>query len=250
MKVGVIMMDKVMFESILAGGILKFGKVDSADMSLIVKDIDKVFEVELDKESMDKYVVISNGDILLSDKYMDKVYANINSRKLEELSVGMLERYFANLDMMNFVLRKVNFLGEGNIPKDDLIYNFSVVQLCELKNLYNEGYVEDYMQEDCMYGNYCAIRVSKLGLVKLFMDDNQKDIDNFYKNILVNDLDVQFIQDYLMNINLEDDLNSILDVDKYLVYVDTVKTDFVYSENRNDIDNNRIEYCRKLVKGE
>ena len=30
---------KIMFERIIAGSLLKFGKVDSADISLIVKDI-------------------------------------------------------------------------------------------------------------------------------------------------------------------------------------------------------------------
>ena len=67
-----------MFDRILAGSILKFGKVDSADITLIVRDIDKVFEIDIDREAMDKYVVISNGDILLCDGYMDGIYKNIN----------------------------------------------------------------------------------------------------------------------------------------------------------------------------
>ena len=111
MKVGVRMLGKIMFERILAGGILKFCKVDSADVSLIVRDIDKVFEVDIDRESMNKYIVINNGDILLLNKYVRKINCNINNFKLEKLSVGMIERYFDNMDVMNFVLRKVKFLG-------------------------------------------------------------------------------------------------------------------------------------------
>lgn len=236
------MMNKVMLETIIAGGILKFGKVDSADISLIVKDIDRLFEVDIDRESMDKYVVISNGDILLSDKYMDEIYGNINNRKLEELSVGMIERYFDSMDVRDFVLRKVKFLGDGNIPRDDLIHNFSVIQLCQLWNLYNEGYVEDYIHEDCIYGNYCAVRVSKLGLVKLYMDENRIEIDIFYKNILINDGDVQFVQEYLMNMDLDEDIDSILDVARYLCFVESLEVEELF--------NNMIGYCRKLTKGE
>jgi len=242
MKVGVIMIDKVMFEMILAGGILKFGKVDSADMTLMVKDIDKVFEVDIDRDLMDKYVFTSNGDILLSNMYMRKIYWNINNRKLEGLSVGMIERYFDNMDVMNFVLRKVRFLGEGNIARDDLIHNFSVIQLRELKKLYNEGYVEDYMQEDCMYGDYRAVRVSKLGLVKLFMDENRIDIDNFYKDIIANEIDGGYIQKYLMERDLDDDIDSLLDVSRYLCVIESLGVD--------ELIDNMTSYCRRLVKGE
>ena len=242
MEDDVVMMEKVGLERIIAGGILKFGKIDSADVSLIVKDIDKVFEVDIDRERMDKYVVISDGCILLSDRYMEKIYRNINNRKLEKLSVGMLERYFDNMDVMNFVLRKVMFLGEGNVPKDDLIHNFSVIQLCALWDLYNGGYVEDYMQEDCMYGDYRAVRVSKLGMVKLFMDENQIKIDNFYKDIIANEIDGRYIQKYLMEMDLDDNIDSLLDVGRYLCVIESLGVD--------ELIDNMTRHCRRLVKGE
>ena len=249
MEDGVIMTNKIMFERILAGGILKFGKLDSADISLIVKDIDKVFEVDIDMEIMDKYVVTSNGDILLCDEYMNKMYKNINCRGLEKLSVGMIDRYFNNMDVMNFVLRKVKFLGEGNVPRDDLIHNFSVIQLHELKNLYREGYVEDYVHEDCIYGDYHAVRVSKLGMVKLFINGNCYKYLNFYREILKKNGDIEFICDYLMNFNLNEDINSILDVDKYLEYVGNTERNLdSYLNSLGYISYG--EYDRKLVKGE
>ena len=99
----------------------------------------------------------------------------------------MLDRYFKNMDMDMFVLRKIKLLGDRCVLRDDLIHNFSVVQLYSLWNLYNNGYVEDYLLEDSEYGDYKVVRISKLVFLKLFMDENYMDICKyiFYEFIYI-----------------------------------------------------------------
>ena len=233
---------KIMFERIIAGGILKFGKVDSVDISLIVKDIDKVFEIDIDKETMDKYVVFDDGNILLCDRFINEVYKNINYNKLEKLSVNMIDIYFKNMDMDMFVLRKIKLLGDRCVLRDDLIHNFSVVQLYSLWNLYNNGYVEDYLLEDSEYGDYKVVRISKLGFLKLFMDENYMDICKFHKDLMKMNVDCNFINGYFLEMDLGADKDYILNVDNYLDYV---SKKYVFMNNGNCCDDSSV--CRKLV---
>lgn len=237
------MENKVMFDRLVAGTILKFGKVDSADITLIVKDIDSVFEVDIDKEDISKYFVMRNGNILLNEDYVNYIYKNINNFLLEKMSVNMIARYFDNLDIENFVLRKINLLGLGYIPKDDLIHNFSVIQLHALKNLYEKGYVLDYLHKDLIYGDYCAVKISKIGIIKLFVDDNYMMVNRFYKTLIDLKIDVSMLDNYLMSVNLNVDIMDILDTDNYLDFCEN------YDKKIDECKNIENGFSRKLING-
>lgn len=236
------MENKVMFERLIAGAILKFGKVDSADISLIFRDIDKIFEVDIDRENTDKYFLIGNGNIVLNDNYLNNVYRSINCSKLEKLSVNMIERYFSKMDIEMFVLRKIKLLGVGCVLRDDLIHNFSVIQLHGLWNLYKNGYVEDYLYKDVIYGDYQAVKISKSGMIKLFVDENYVLVRRFYRTLINLKEDVSLLEDYLMSVELEGDILEILDVDNYLKFCKDVDASLVGDTRNNN-------YSRKLVNG-
>ena len=63
--------EKITFDQLAAGALLKFGKLESTDMSLLIKEISKFADVELPEDiNFEKYILMSDGSILLNEKYV------------------------------------------------------------------------------------------------------------------------------------------------------------------------------------
>lgn len=210
---------RVMFNQLIAGALLKFGKLDSVDITLLMQGISSIAEVvNNDSERINEYFVMGNGSVILNDCYINKIYKKLNNTFLERMQGDFVKRYMDNLDIEEFVLRKIKLLNNGCVPKDDLIHTFSISQINTMVSLYEKGYIIDYWQEECIYDDYQAIELTKRGEVYLFLRDNKKKIDQFARLLRDNGYDEVLIQAFLITQDLERRPIDILTIDNFIAF--------------------------------
>lgn len=210
---------KVTFNQLIAGALLKFGKIDSADMTLLMYGINDSLElVDNEFECLDEYFVMADGSIMLNNSYVEKINKNINNNLLERMQGNAVKEYLDNLDMNVFVLRKIKLLGLGCVPKDDIIHCFSVKQIHVIAELYNKGYIIDYWHEECIYDDYQAIKLTKRGELEIFLVDNQKEITKFSRLLKKHGYDILLIQSFLITQDLEKSPLDILTIQKFMAF--------------------------------
>lgn len=210
---------KVTFNELIAGALLKFGKVDSVDITLLMNGISSVADVvNNDRDCMENYFIVSDGSVLLNDSYIKRMYKGINNVSLERMQGSVVKECLDNLDIEIFTLRKVGLLKNGLAPRDDVIHVFSVLQLYALKKLYQEGYVMDYWQDDSIYDDYLAITLTKRGMLQLFLLDNKKAIDRFASMLSNKSYNALLIQAFLITQNLDKHPVDILTLDNFMKF--------------------------------
>lgn len=213
--------EKVKVEQLVAGLLLKFGKLDEFDLSLLIKDINKVFfeeaYVELDYES-ENYYVMSDGTIILNPSYIKQVYKNINNNLLERTQGSVVKKCLDNLDIANFVLRKIKLMGSGCVVVDDLNSNFSVSQIGVMTNLYADDFIVDYVHKDVLYGDYSAIKLTQKGEVSCFLSTYSDEVAEFARILERFRYDSALIPEFLMTQNLSKPVQEILMSTKFLTY--------------------------------
>lgn len=227
--------EKVSFEQIAAGAILKFGKLESGDITLLVREISKFADVDLNDESTDKYFIMGDGSILLNLKYAYKFYGEMYDSLIELVDGSIVEKYFSKLNMSEFVLKKIKMLGLGLVLPDSFKDIFSKRQIEVIDDLYNRGFIENYMHEDSKYGNYEAVKVTKKGELALFYTRNRKSINTFLNVLREVGYNDKFLSDYLLSQNLNLPCGEVLSIDKFTLYC----------ENRMKSNNNKIKVKRK-----
>ena len=134
-----------------------------------------------------------------------------------------------------FVLKKIKMLGLGLVLPDSFKDIFSKRQIEVIDDLYNRGFIENYMHEDSKYGDYEAVRVTKRGELALFYARNRKSINAFLKVLREVGYDDKFITEYLLSQNLNLSCEDILSIDKFTLYC----------EKMIRLDNNNIKVRRK-----
>ena len=209
---------KVSFEQIAAGALLKFGKLESADITLICKELSRYVQIDLNDESTDKYFIMNDGSILLNLKYVYKFYGKMYDSLIELVEGSVVEKYFTNLNISEFVLKKIKMLGLGLVLPDSLKDTFSKRQIEDIEELYNRGFIEYYMHEDLTYGDYEAIRVTKRGDIALFYAKNKKNINTFIKILREVGYEDEFINRYLLSQDLNLSCDEILSVDNFTLF--------------------------------
>lgn len=227
--------EKVTFEQIAAGAILKFGKLESSDVTLIIKELSKYAIIDLDDESTDKYFIMGDGNILLNLKYAYKFYGKMYDSLIELVEGSIVEKYFAKLNISEFVLKKIKMLGLGLVLPDSFKDIFSKRQIEVIGELYNRGFIENYMHEDLTYGDYEAVKITKRGELALFYAKNRKSINIFLKVLRDVGYDDKFIAEYLLSQNLNLPCEEILSIDKFTLYC----------ENNIKLDNNNSSKVKR-----
>lgn len=232
--------EKVTFEQLAAGSLLKFGKLESADMALLIKEISKYAEIERSDDSLDKYFVMGDGSVLLNEKYVHKFYySNMYDSLIEKVQGSIVEKYFSTLNITEFVLKKIKMIGLGFVVKDGLRDVFSKRQIDAMDELYKRGFIEDYMQEDDVYGDYEAIRVTQKGKVALFIADNRKEVRAFLTVLRNSGYSDKFLSEFLLAQDLNLPCKEILSIDNFTLFCDI---------NGSEIDNKGISRRREYNK--
>jgi len=210
--------EKITFDQLAAGSLLKFGKLESTDMSLLIKEISKFADVELPEDiNFEKYILMSDGSILLNEKYVYNFYSNgMYCNLMNMVQDTAVEEYFSNLNVSDFVLRKINMVGLGLVIKDGLRDIFSKRQIEELDGLYEKNYIENYMQKDVIYGDYEAIKVTQEGKLKLFYIEHSKKMEDFLNLLRDAGIADEIIEEYFLGQDFDSmSCDEILAIDNF-----------------------------------
>lgn len=212
--------ERVTINQIIAGALLKFGKLDSVDISLLIDSISNVCEVVNDTEPGEEYFLMADGSVILNYEYINRMHSAINNTRLERIQGDIVKKYLDNLVLEEFVLRKIKLLGLGCVPKDDIIHSFSVNQIYALCGLHQDRCVGDYCHKDSVYGDYEAIMLTKRGELYLFLSDNKRAVESFVKRLKINGYNELLLDAFLITQDLQQDAKDILKLDRFVDFCD------------------------------
>lgn len=224
--------EKITFEQLSVLSFLKFARLDGYDMTLLMNELSDIAEVELD-DATDDYFLMADGTIMLSESYVERIYKNVDSELFDSIQVMSIHKYLDNIDMLGFVLRKIKLLGEGFVIKDDVVNNFSGSQINAINQMYQKGYIMDYWEEDAIYDDYQAIKLTKRGELYLFLDDNQKEINDFMVLLREKGYDENLLQAFLITQDLERRPGEILTLSNFLDFCNEYDRCPYASDNKN-----------------
>lgn len=213
--------EKATFNQLVSGAVLKFGKVDSVDVTLLMYGInEESFIVSSECELESDYFVMADGSLMLDEGYTRNVNMMINNSLLERKQGDVVKRYLNNLNIEEFVLRKIKFLGDGCVTTDDLINSFSIVQINALKGLYKERYIMNYIHKDSEYGDYEAIKLTKRGELYLFLIDYKSEVEEFVRMLKAKGYNSLLLEAYLITQKLSRSSLEILTLENFLNFCD------------------------------
>lgn len=219
----------VTYNQLAAGALLKFGKLDSVDMSVLIEQISK--DVEFVNNDSNNYFVIRNNNVELDSKYFEGVPQEIIGGFLMRIQGDLVKQYFNNFEVMELVLRKIKLLNN----KRCIVDNFGASQLRALYWLYHErcicgkGIEKDFTME-----------LTKRGELYLFLIDNRKYVEQFLELLKANELSDLLFDAYLMSCDLNSNVEDIFRLDRYM--------EFCLTPYEQPLDLTEREYSYKKVK--
>lgn len=230
--------DKVTFVQFIAGALLKFGEVDSTDLTLLIDKFYDNVEFVCD-DGINDYFVLVGDKVKLNEEYVDDNYLIGKHKLLEELQGITVKRHMRSLNISEFVLRKIKLLDSSCIVKNEIKNVFSDIQLHFFDNLYQREFIEDFIYTDEIFGNYKSIRITQRGKLALFLIDNCKDVDSFHKFLGASRYSKSFINNFLMMNDLDKSCSEILSIENFERYCCSYEENFSVYENSN--------YSRKKI---
>lgn len=207
----------ITFDELAVLSFLKFVKLDENDLTLLIKSISNIADVVI-KEDSREYFITTKGNVILEKSYIEKFNRNVDKELFERISSYNVEKYILNINMLEFVLRKIKLLGHGCVIKDDIFDIFSPIQIRAINKLYQEKYIMDYQHKDDLYGDYEAIKLTKRGELHLFLIDNQKEISDFSQLLNNYGYTETLIESFLITQDLEQNTKDILTLDNFIVF--------------------------------
>ena len=208
---------KVLYsEQLLAAALTKFSKVSAIDLAILSADFQNKYpqfyitygKVDELKDYIDyKDSTISlKSNITLDSKLKEKLF---------EIAGDNIKKYMENLSILEFVLRKLDYLNEVSL--EELKNTFSDIQLDEIEKAYCFGLVEVNSK----------IKLSKEGQKFLFKKDNAAKLDDFKAIMKARRYNADLIEEYLNMVNLKHLANVILSVDNFISSVDLFKQNVI-----------------------
>ena len=213
-------MKEILTEQVIAGSLLLFDQVSKLDISLISEQIRKTNPNYIVND-IDTYLVYLNNYVdIKNDTYSIHDNLNLNSnikkyhcklkKRLEDIAGKEMQKFFKHFDISQFLLRKVEYYGEISLENIDSF--FGKTQLEKMKSLIQEGYLQGTINKE-------NIQLSKLGKLKLYKEDKQKEIQ-FFKNLIERqNYDTSLLDDFLITQDLFDSTHDHLKFSKYIEYL-------------------------------
>lgn len=209
---------QIRLEELIAGAICKFGSINSIDIVFLMGGLQNANIGLIDDANytLSKYFDIDtckfiNGYSLDStDTYFDTDYTLRNL--FESMQSTTTKKYLDSIDMEDFVLRKMRFLGPKQ--KEQLPELFSRSQLEVMEELFADCSL--YM---IITNNSEEVSISQSGLQRLFIRDHKSDIEYFCRELDKAKLDSSYIEDYLYASNLQKNASQVLTIKAYKRYL-------------------------------
>ncbi len=206
-------------EQLIAGALLKFnGELDNVDLIIL----NKLINVDIKGESfkiIDKYFNIENNKIFFKEgiDFDTLDYAVKIKDVLNFIQGEYFKNFYNNLDLKEFVLRKVKYLE--HIRKENINDTFNRKEYNIFLELLQAGLLMiPWIQDGTIYGDYEAVTLSKEGEVYLYIKDNQEQINLFKSELISNGYNPDLLFMYLATKNLDSDFRNIFDIESFRLF--------------------------------
>lgn len=213
----------IKIKQLVSGLLLKFNEFDSYDLGLLMYELSKNYEVDMkDFEigSLKDYIKVNDEVVSLNDKITFDTQINNYGiklrRKLEVMQGRDVKGYLDNISTEEFVLRKIKYLNDVSVLETDEYLRLKDQNV--LEGLFEYGYLTTVWNDDVNEDNYQVIKLTQKAKLSLFIIDNIKEINRFKKELISLNYDYTLIDNYLMAQDLDDDLDKILNAEKFYNY--------------------------------
>lgn len=190
--------EKITISQLEAGALLKFGEFNSIDMSILVEDVNRFADIDSNSE---------NGS------FIDEFNQEVDNDILENMQGSIVKEYFDNLEMKEFVLKKIKLLERKYIKEENIFKSFSVPQMKIMNWLVYEGCIID----DYSNGIH-NIKLTRRGELYLFLMSNKDEIEEFIKLLKDCGYSDLLFDVYLISQNLQEDSKRILELDRFVQF--------------------------------
>lgn len=213
-----------LLQQLIVGSLIKFKSLNTSDVSVLIEMLEMRIGIAINEEEAEEiknYIYSNDRTITLEEILNSKYFTNVsdNYTKLQTLSKvqsDVIKEFFKELDIEEFVLRKVQFLG--GFPIDYTERFFNGIQQEKLNKLYDKGYLEVVWKDDIIYDDYRETRLSHSGLQMLFKIDNAQELLEFKQQLKISGYDINLIDDFLRSQNLSQGAHSILNIENFNMF--------------------------------
>lgn len=213
----------IKIKQLVSGLLLKFNEFDSYDLGLLMYELSKNYEVDMkdfEIASLKDYIKVNDEVVSLNDKITFDTQINNYGiklrRKLEVMQGRDVKGYLDNISTEEFVLRKIKYLNDVSVLETDEYLRLKDQNV--LEGLFEYGYLTTVWNDDVNEDNYQVIKLTQKAKLSLFIIDNIKEINRFKKELISLNYDYTLIDNYLMAQDLDDDLDKILNAEKFYNY--------------------------------
>lgn len=180
-------MEKIQYDSIIAGALLKFESLDNIDFSLLVIDLKEKLNTEIvgilwnySPNYLRKYIeMLENGTIQLKDgislDYFIEEEKCTLRKKLLEIAGNKVVNYFSSLDIEKYKTEKENALKTN---KENVLNEANVLLISDIQDDYDElikyGFKNvDYFKSIIRADSYFAKHPDELEKYHIILEGNQ-----------------------------------------------------------------------------
>lgn len=214
--------DKISYESLVAGALIRFDKVDLADMDVLIDEVYSMYEIDVTKKPVfNPNINFEKGlYTLVGETEEERFDAKV---RLGEIQGDKVKALIGCINPDILVLRKVELCG--SIDKGE-VSSFNVEEIVAISKVLNEGLLSIRWNNDCIPNDYEEIYLTQLGRKRLFCLEYFAEIEEFEKLLDSEEYDSGLIQDFLMTQDLTFGVYEILNLDNFFNFCDT------YDRNR------------------
>ena len=211
----------VRFEQLVAGAILKFGKIDSVGITLLSGGLllNGVTLEDGPLVDLTNYIETKNGIISLKEGLdLDKTMCGgiTLRKKLENYAGSKIINYMTFLNIENFLMRKIK--QYYCVPVTKKAEYFSPTELSVLENLIAKGYVTKRWNDESIPDDFEEYVITKKGEVTLFKEDNANLLIEFIINLESECYDPSLIDEFLQAQNLSNKPQELLTLYNYEIF--------------------------------
>ena len=210
-------------KQLVAGLLVKFSEFDSYDLGLLMYELSKNSEVDMedfDIGNLKDYIKITDEVVSLNDRITFNTLVNNYGiklkRKIEIMQGREVKGYLDNISTEEFVLRKIKYLSDIAVDEKDIYFHSK--QKNVLKDLLDYGYLTVVWNDEIDKNNYQVIKITQKARLALFVIDNEKELKRFQRELISLNYDYTLINSYLMSEDLDNDIDKILNAEKFYNY--------------------------------
>lgn len=197
-------------QQIIIGGFIKFKELKILDIRVLVETLQVKTGINIDDEELDKTIeqINSIGGLIKLDILSSNFLSNETL-----LQSNLITDFYKQLDIEEFVLRKVNSLNGLRFDDTDIFFNKNEQDV--LNKLDDKGYLTTVWNDDFIYDDYKETKLSQWGKRELFGIDNSEEIMTFKQTLKDSGYDITLVNDFLRSQDFDQPADTILTIDNF-----------------------------------